>query len=1126
MIVFDWDGTAVSSRQAPVDEILWRLEVLLGRGIWLAVITGTNFDNIDAQFFSKVNPRVKGRLLACVNRGSEVYGFNERGEVVRLHARVATERENALLDEVGARVQRELDERYGLATDVVRNRMNRRKLDIIPVPEWADPKKESIAELLSAVEARLRAAGIPGIRRVVDTVVAWCKEVGLDAKITTDVKHIEFGLTDKADSADYLMNYVARPNGIDPGDVLFIGDEFGPVGGFEGSDAKMAVPAAKGATYVSVGMEPNGVPEGVCHMGGGADGFIGIIDEQMRLWRAGASPFAEPPMMVHPTASNWAITETRCGSQNAASYETIFTVANGYLGTRGAHEDGLYTGKPATFVAGVFDQPPGKVTELVVAPDWLSVGLSIEGQPVSADPAKVHNYSRTLDMARGALSRTYRYSDGENRVVRVDSERFASIDDYHLVCMRYRVTMEHGTGRILLSSRLNGDVCNSGAQRVRTEETHASPDGGMMITAATLHSGHWIVMAGINRVSLLTKSGQAHLSPTAVISDGVRAGHDFEIDLAQGDSVTLEKYVAVFTSRDTTNEPTPPTPPSPLSSSCSAPLPSPAALASLAAAARNRSSRAAASGFDVCLSLHSRRWAARWAESDVRVVGPDFDQAAIRFALFHTMAAASETDERVSIAAKSLHGEGYKGHVFWDTEIFILPFFIVNFPAIARNLLMYRVHTLAGARRKALQRGYLGAMYAWESADTGDETTPTWTEPHPVTGERIRIWCGDTEDHVTADISYAVWNYYRWTGDEEFLFEHGAEIILETALFWMSRAVWNSGRDRYEYLRVIGPDEFHDNIDNNAFTNYMAKWNIEKAVDIAGRLRAHRPDRWEALSRRLRIDDTVIAEMKRISSLIYLPRPDAVTNVIEQFEGYHRLEDIDLASIDTGGLPIDVFLGHEGVSRTTLIKQADVIMLMNLLPDLYGASVWEANWSYYEPRTTHASSLSPSAHAVAACRLARPDDGYRYLQKSVALDLADRMGNNAAGIHSANLGGIWQAFVFGFAGVEPLNGGVRIRPCLPSGWDRIEAPIKYRGIPMTLAVTRERVKVAVGGRADRAGAKRSGPDHAVADHAAAADWAAADEAAPGQAAPTLLIECEGVVRQVGLGETVEFMLGA
>ncbi len=284
IIAFDWDGTAVPSRRHPADDVIRRVRPLAAAGVTCVVITGTNFSNIDSQFASKLGGPSRRHVYVCANRGSEVFGFGEAGEVQLLHRRQATPEEDRAMDEVATGARDELRDRYGLVTEVIFNRLNRRKLDLIPTPEWADPPKDAIGDLLRAVEARLAHAGVPGgIRGIIGMVEARSQVTGLDLRITTDVKHVEVGLTDKADSVRYVMEELALTGGVSPSEVLFAGDEFGPIEGFEGSDSRMIAPCARGAVFASVGREPGGVPQGVIWYGGGAPGFLEILDHQLAL---------------------------------------------------------------------------------------------------------------------------------------------------------------------------------------------------------------------------------------------------------------------------------------------------------------------------------------------------------------------------------------------------------------------------------------------------------------------------------------------------------------------------------------------------------------------------------------------------------------------------------------------------------------------------------------------------------------------------------------------------------------------------------------------------------------------------------------------------------------------------
>ena len=334
-------------------------------------------------------------------------------------------------------------------------------------------------------------------------------------------------------------------------------------------------------------------------------------------------------------------------------------------------------------------------------------------------------------------------------------------------------------------------------------------------------------------------------------------------------------------------------------------------------------------GWRGVLAEHEAAWANHWQCSDVEVEGDAAAQQALRFAIYHLISAANPADERVSIGARALTGDDYHGHVFWDTEIFLLPFYILTWPEAARALLMYRFRTLDAARAKSARMGWRGALYAWESADTGAETTP-----ERVVGpdrQIINILCGREEQHISADVAYAVWQYWQATGDEGFLRDAGAEILLETGRFWASRAHLEA--DGYRHIRnVIGPDEYHQHVDDNAFTNVMARWNIRRAIDVAAWLRKRWPECWANLSSRLGLDDTELDQWRSTADTMATGL-DAKTGLFEQFAGYFALEEINLADYAGRSVPMDVVLGRERTQRCQVIKQADVVALLGLLPE-------------------------------------------------------------------------------------------------------------------------------------------------------------------------------------------------
>jgi kojibiose phosphorylase len=483
----------------------------------------------------------------------------------------------------------------------------------------------------------------------------------------------------------------------------------------------------------------------------------------------------------------------------------------------------------------------------------------------------------------------------------------------------------------------------------------------------------------------------------------------------RGETISFEKVTAIYSSRDADH---------PLD------------------AAQTKSAEGAQRGYAALAADQESAWAEFWSASDVELEGDDEAQLAIRHALFQLRIAAPTHDERVSIGAKTLSGFGYRGHVFWDNEIFVLPFFIYTQPGIARNLLKYRYHTLPGARRKANSNGYSGAQYPWESAESGDEVTPTWVPHFNEPTRLVRIWTGDIQIHISADIAYAMHQYWCATGDDDFWIEAGIPVLLETAVFWGERAEQEG--HRFAIRDVIGPDENHDHVDNNQYTNYMLRWHLQTALDALDWLGERAPDRFSDLVSKLELNPQVLARWRSvIDGIILLHDPE--TGLIEQFEGFYKLKDIDWSALKGRTQSIQEILGIESCAEHKALKQADVIALLCLLGNQFDDKTHRANWNYYVPITDHeyGSSLGPSMHAWAACRLRMPQTAYEHFMRAARADLLDVRGNAGDGMHAASAGGLWEAVVFGFAGMRITEDGPQFDPCLPPHWKRLSFNIEY-----------------------------------------------------------------------------------
>lgn len=713
----------------------------------------------------------------------------------------------------------------------------------------------------------------------------------------------------------------------------------------------------------------------------------------------------------------WTIIETEFDPARLHHYETLFTLGNGYLGTRGTLEEGYPGAWPATLIHGVYDDVPIVYTELVNCPDWTSLILWIEGERFRLDRGEVLHYERRLDLRRGVLSRQVRWRSPAGHTLDLRFERFASLADPHLLVVRCQVTLLDAEGDVEIRAGLHGYPDNQGVMHWQVVDQGYDP-AGVWLHLRTRHTGIELGMA-----SMLVVQGGRRTCLRTVKCEG-NPTHIAQCQVRGGKTLTITRLVSAFTSRDLARTDH-----------------------TVAGAARARLDewRERQVHYHNLLSAHEAAWAELWQTCDVVVEGDPQAQRAIRYNLFQVLAAAPRHDDRVSIGAKTLSGFGYRGHVFWDTEIFIVPLFTFTQPALARNLLGYRYHTLPGARRKARKAGCKGAMFAWESADTGDEVTPRWV-PDPQEGGLIRIWPGDLELHISTDVAYAAWTYWRATADDEWMCRYGAEILFDTAVFWGSRVEWNEERGRYEINQVIGPDEYHEHVDNNAFTNEMVRWHLKTALELLAWLRRYDPGRAAELERQLDLNPERLQRWTDIIGCLFVPY-DPESGLIEQFEGFFDREDVDLTRYEPRSRSMQSLLGVEQTNRTQVIKQPDVLMLLYLLRDHYDRQTLQVNWDYYAPRTdhSHGSSLGPCIHAILACDLGRPQEAYEHFMRAALVDLEDLRGNTADGIHAASAGGVWQAAVFGFGGIRLTEDGPVATPHLPAHWSRLQFRLQYRG---------------------------------------------------------------------------------
>lgn len=718
-----------------------------------------------------------------------------------------------------------------------------------------------------------------------------------------------------------------------------------------------------------------------------------------------------------PVAADWAEAEgwtVRSGAflpNELRHQETVFTTGNGNFSVRGNFEEGHPGENSASFLHRVWDDMPVHVTELANLPRWWGLDLWLDGHRVRLDTGTTSDFGVELDLRNGRLHRHFSWRAGDRPELRLDFERFVSLVEPYGAMLRTRLELAEGEAELRLRSGVSAHVENTGLLHWRVLE-QAADDTGVELVTVTRATG--IRVAVVSRTRLSAPAGF-----TAGDADGAPSA-DYRLRLRAGEPLEVVRSVAIVPDLDTDD-----------------PL----------ATARRVSAELDAAGWDAALAASSTAWAKVWADSDIEIDGDPEAQLAVRYNLFQLIVAAPRFTDDASIGAKTLSGYGYRHHVFWDTEIFMVPPFTFTEPDVARNMLSYRCRRLSGAREKAARNGYAGAQFPWESAETGSEVTPIWVQPRADSDELVRIWTGDIEIHITADIAYAVLQYWRVTGDDAFLRDHGAELILDGARFWASAAV-EEDDGQFHYRDVVGPDEYHEHVDDNAYTNHLAAWHLRTALEVFDWLERTAPEQAARLTAELDLDTAERARWADVAARMYLPL-DPETGLVEQFTGYFDLTDADQAVLrdPSRQLSMQQIHGIEGCNRTQILKQPDVLMLAYLLPEVFTEEQVAANYRYYDPRTDHelGSSLGPAISAVLACRAGDPQTGYGHFMRAARADLLDVRGNAADGIHGASAGGLWQAVVFGFAGLRLTDDGWDVHPALPHSWTRLKFTFRYRG---------------------------------------------------------------------------------
>ncbi len=742
-------------------------------------------------------------------------------------------------------------------------------------------------------------------------------------------------------------------------------------------------------------------------------------DSELRFASRIPRAHLRPPLDIYPV-DPWCITETEYAPGFLGPTETIFALSNGYLGMRGDFEESTVASKPGVFLNGFYETWPIVYGEsaygfartgqtIVNATDGRVIRLYVDDEPFEIDKANLLGFRRTLDFRAGTLDREIRWETPAGKRIAVRSRRMVSMVHRHLALLHTEVVCENHTAHLLLSSEMmtrhgeagdDGDPRKAGAfdGRVLAPVTQRDRDRRVLLCHRTRSSGITLACGMDHHVATEGRCIETRSC------EPDRGEVVFSVDVERDMPVRLTKFLA-YHFADTAD------------------------VKELCDRAERTLDRNMEIGASRLFEEQREHFAEFWERGDVEVEGDPALQQTIRFNLFHVRQATARA-EGAGVPAKGLTGQGYEGHYFWDGEIYVLPYVIYTQPRVARNLLSFRYAQLDRARERAKELHHRGAMFPWRTIN-GEEASAYYA-------------AGTAAYHINADIAYAMRKYALATLDAHFLRRGGVEVLVETARMWTSLGYFSERRGGdFCINNVTGPDEYAAVVDNNRFTNMMARKNLHAAVRSVGYLREHYPADHARLVERTGIEPSELVEWERAADRMYLPL-DAKTGIHPQDDNFLDKERWDCAAIAADKHPLLLHYHPLTLYRHQVIKQADVVMAMFLLGDEFTVEEKRRNFDYYDPLTTRDSSLSSCVQSIVATEIGYVDRAVEYFLEAALVDLADIGGNVIDGVHIASAAGVWMALVYGFGGMRDYEGNLDFHPRLPPIWSRMRFPLTWR----------------------------------------------------------------------------------
>jgi trehalose/maltose hydrolase-like predicted phosphorylase len=738
-----------------------------------------------------------------------------------------------------------------------------------------------------------------------------------------------------------------------------------------------------------------------------------------------------PAKPIYPY-TEWEVVEEGFNPQYNYRNETIFAVGNGYIGMRGSFEEG-WSGPPGsgvdgTYLNGFYESEVIKYPEIAYGfaehsqtmlnvTNGKIVKLYLEDEPFDMLTGKLLEYRRVLKLKEGLLQRTLVWRSPKGREARIDIKRLVSLPHKHLAAISYEVTPINFADEIRLVSILNGDVSNLIAED--------DPRAGSTLEGRALLVKHRLAEGTFGAVQQRTKrthfvlvcAMEHHIETDNTLTiaqsyDAFTSQVAYTVNAEQDKPIRLCKYVSYVTSLDYDES-------------------------ELMVRARDVVTAAKAAGFDHLQREQADFLAEFWSRADIAIKGDIALQQGIRFNMFHLLQSVGR-DGRTNIAAKGLTGEGYEGHYFWDSEMYVVPFFLYNSPDISRKLLQYRYSILDKARERAVIMAGKGAMFAWRT----------------INGEECSAYfpAGTAQYHINADIAFAIRQYVQATSDYQFLIDCGAEIVCETARMWADLGDYIPRKNgKFCINEVTGPDEYSAMVDNNCYTNMMARENLQFAVDALAWMKQHAPDDYQRLAARIGLGEREPEQWKKAADAMYIPYDDAL-KIYKQDDGFLDKAPWDFEHTPKENYPLLIHYHPLVIYRHQVCKQADLVLALFLLGHLFTLEEKRRNYDFYEKLTTHDSSLSTCTFSIVASEIGYHDKAYEYFMRTARMDLDDRHGNVKDGVHIANMAGTWMCLVNGFAGMRVYGDVLSLNPYLPKGWEEYSFNVTYRDCFLSVTV--------------------------------------------------------------------------